>query len=96
MSEASIPLVVMDDSPARDEINVLLLAEKLYQMRSSCGFAMIKEGGEVLELVTEGIQRFDTSAVFCLTRSCLHKPKQELMPIGPYHILGVELQKDSK
>ena len=64
--ETSIPLVVMSESAARDEAGVLLLAEELYRIRSSCAFAVIKSGGQTLELATEGIQRFAVNTVFCL------------------------------
>ena len=87
--EASIPLVVMSESADRDEVGVLLLAEELYRIRSSCAFAVIKGGGKTLELVTEGIQRFPVNSVFCLSSDCLWISNQQLMPIGPYNIIDV-------
>ena len=77
----------MDNSTARDETGVLLLAEELYKLNSACAFALVQGGTVALELVTEGIQRFDVNAVFSLTSVGHQKLDSQLVPIGPYHFL---------
>ena len=78
----------MANSAARDETGVLLLAEGLYKLRSACAFALVQGGNrETVELATEGIQRFESNAVFCLAPGCLYNMDPLLMPIGPYHTL---------
>ena len=85
--EASIPWVIMVHATERDEVGVLLLTEHLYKLRSACAFALVQGRKETLELVTEGIQRFDVNAVFSLTSVGHQKLDSQLVPIGPYHFL---------
>ena len=85
--EASLTWVIMDYSTTRDETGVLLLAEELYKLSSACAFALVQGEKETLELVTEGIQRFDVNAVFSLTSGEYQKLDSQLMAIGPYHLL---------
>ena len=86
--EASLSWVIMDNSTARDETGVLLLAEELYKLNSACAFALVQGGTVTLELATEGIQRFDVNAVFILTPKDHKKLDSQLMPIGPYHYIN--------
>ena len=86
--EASLSWVIMDNSTARDETGVLLLAEELYKLNSACAFALVQGGTVALELVTEGIQRFDVNAVFSLTSEGYQNLDPQLMPIGPYYLLA--------
>ena len=85
--EASLTWVIMDNSTARDETGVLLLAEELYKLSSACAFALVQGEKETLELVTEGIQRFEVNAVFSLKSGGFQNLDPQLMAIGPYYLL---------
>ena len=85
--ETSIPLVLMENSTARDEVGVLLMADELLKLRSGCAFALVQGGKESMDLVTEAIQRFHVTAVFSLKSGGHQKLDPQLMPIGPYHVL---------